>query len=427
MDTAGGLKEVHGFVDDVRDLGGIMFIKLNTFNGYVQVTIRKKDADPKLLETATAITRQSCIRVFGLEREDPTRKGRMEVIPERIEVLSTSAVPLPVDPSGKTMAELDTRLDWRSLDLRSQKPKAVFKVQSAIMEGMSEYFFNLGFVKVFTPSLMGSASESGSELFTVKYYDREAFLRQDPQLHRELAIVGGLERIFEIGPSWRAELSHTRWHLSEHRTCAAEISYIKDESDVMKAEEEMVKNIFKKVKKTCKADLEELGVEIEVPKTPFPVLKFPDLYGILESLGKKTVHGEDYDKEGEELLGKYVKEKYRSDFFFVDKFPFAVKPFYVMRYDGEPEWARSIDLIYKGVELSSGGQREHRYDVLMRQIAEKKMNPEILEWFTKFFKYGSPTMGGFSIGIERLTMQILGLKNIKEAVLFPRDVERLLP
>jgi aspartyl-tRNA synthetase len=425
--TADNTKEVHGFVDDVRDLGGIMFIKLNTFSGHVQVTIRKKDADQKLLDVAAAITRQSCIRVFGEEREDPTRKGRTEMIPKRIEIQSVSAVPLPMDPSGKTAAELDTRLDWRSLDLRSQRSRAIFRVQSAIMEAMSEYFFNLGFVKVFTPSLMGSASESGSELFTVKYYDREAYLRQDPQLHRELAIIGGLERIFEIGPSWRAELSHTTRHLSEHRTCAAELSYINDESDVMKAEEEMVAAIFKKVKKGCKADLEELEVEIEVPKTPFPVLKFPELYRILESFGKKTVHGQEYDKEGEELLGKYVKEKYKSDFFFVDKFPFAVKPFYVMRYDGEPEWARSIDLIYKGVEMSSGGQREHRYDVLMKQIAEKRMNTAALEWFTKFFRYGSPTMGGFSIGIERLTMQILNIKNIKEVVLFPRDVERLLP
>ena len=420
-------KEFHGFVDDVRDLGGIMFIKLNTFSGYLQITIRKKASDQNIVDTAASLTRQSCIRVIGELKEDPTTKGRMEVIPSSIEVLSKSDVPLPLDPSGKTPAELDTRLDWRSLDLRTPRSKAIFKVQSAIMEGMSEYFFNKGFVKVFTPSLMGAASESGSEVFQVSYYDRDAFLRQDPQLHRELAIVGGLERIFEIGPSWRAELSHTTQHLSEHRTCAAELSYIKDEKDVMKAEEEMIANVFKRIKDGCSAELEELDIELNVPKLPFPVLEFPAVYDIIESLGKKPERGSDYDKETEELLSKYVKEKYGSDFFFVNRFPFAVKPFYVMKVDEDPQWARSVDLIYKGVEMSSGGQREHRYEVLLEQIKEKGMNRDSLEWFTKFFRYGSPPMGGFSIGIERITMQVLGIKNVREVVLFPRDTQRLLP
>ena len=420
-------EEFHGFVDDVRDLGGIMFIKLNTFNGYLQVTIRKKDADPKIVDVASSITRQSCISIHGELRDDPTTKGRKEVVPASIEVLSKADVPLPLDPSGKTGAELDTRLEWRPLDLRTPRSKAIFKIQSAIMEGMSEYFFGKGFMKVFTPSLMGTASESGSEVFQVAYYNRKAFLRQDPQLHRELAIVGGLEKIFEIGPSWRAELSHTTQHLAEHRTCAAELSYIKDEFDVMKAEEEMVANIFNRVKNGCAAELEELGIALDVPKLPFPILTFPDIYDIIESFGKKAQRGGDYDKESEELLGKYVREKYKSDFFFVDRFPFAVKPFYVMKVDDEPQWARSVDLIYRGVEMSSGGQREHRYEALQRQIKEKDMNKDGLEWFTRFFKYGAPTMGGFSIGIERLTMQMLGIKNVREAVLFPRDTERLLP
>ncbi|MEM0087098.1 MAG: aspartate--tRNA(Asn) ligase [Candidatus Micrarchaeaceae archaeon] len=421
------MQEFDGFVDDIRNLGGIAFIKLNTATGYRQVTINKKLASKELLDSLSRLTRQSCIRVFGSERPDPTTKGRMEIVPTSIEILSISGEPLPLDPSGKTPALLDTRLEWRALDLRNQRNKDIFKVESKIIEGMAEYFRKNGFVQVFTPSLMGTPAESGSDVFAVNYYGKNAFLRQDPQLHRELTIIGGMDKIFEIGPSWRAEVSHTVRHLSEHRTCAAEIAYINDEKDVIRLESEMALSMFSLVKDACKDELERFGVELEVPKLPIPVLNFPEVYDIIEEMGGTVKRGEDYDKAGEDLLGKYVKEKFKTDFFFVDKFPFSAKPFYVMRFDDEPEWARSIDFIYKGMEMSSGGQREHRYEKLIEQIRIKGMSQSNLEWFTRFFKYGAPTMGGFSIGIERLTMQILNLDNVREAALFPRDPERMTP
>lgn len=419
--------EVRGFVDDIRDLGGIKFIKLNTSDGYVQITVKKSEAAKNIVAVADSLTRQSCIIVSGERKEDPTKKHRFEVLPKKITVLSMSAVPLPLDPSGKTPADFDTRLDWRPLDLRMPRNRAIFKVQAGILNGFESFFSGQQFTHVFTPSLMGTPSEGGSELFSVAYYAKEAFLRQDPQLHRELAIVGGIEKLFEIGPSWRAELSHTVRHLAEHRTCAAEVSYIKDEYDVIKVEEQAIEAVFNYVIKNCAAELELLGVKLEKPKLPIPVLKFPDIYDTLAEYGKKIERGADYDHESEEILAKHVKEKHKSDFFFVNGFPFSVKPFYVMKNEEDPTWARSIDFLYKGVELSSGGQREHRYDVMCRQITEKGFNQENFDWFTKYFKYGSPTMGGFSLGIERFTMQMLELKNVRDAVLFPRDTERLVP
>ncbi|MFH8080537.1 MAG: aspartate--tRNA(Asn) ligase [Candidatus Aenigmatarchaeota archaeon] len=418
---------VRGFVDEIRDLGGIKFLKLNTYDGYIQVTVNKSLATPDIIEKVEKLTRQSCIIVEGERIENEKAPQGFEIFPKNIEIVSVAHTPLPLDPSGKTKAELETRLDWRSLDLRHPKNKAIFKIQSKIVEGMTEYLTKNGFLQVFTPCLMGAASEGGSEVFPVAYFDKEAFLRQDPQLHRELTILGGIEKLFDLGPSWRAELSHTTRHLCEHRACAVELAFIKDEYDVMKVEQELMEAAFKKVREDCEKELKLLEVELQVPKLPFPVLEFPKVYDILAEFGKKYEIGEDYDRESEIILWKYVKEKYKSDFFFVNRFPFAVKPFYVMRVDDEPIWARSVDMIYKGVELSSGGQREHRYEKLVEQVKEKKMNFDSIEWFVKFFKYGAPTLGGFAVGLERLTMQMLDIKNVREAVLFPRTPERLLP
>ncbi|MCX8178869.1 MAG: aspartate--tRNA(Asn) ligase [Candidatus Aenigmarchaeota archaeon] len=418
---------VYGYVDEIRDLGGIKFFKLNTPNGYIQITINKKDINQQLLKKFESLTRQSCISVTGKENKNEKAPGGIEIFPTQLEIFSIAHSPLPLDPSGKTPAELDTRLEWRSLDLRSPKNRAIFKIQSKIIQGMTEYLNKKGFTQVFTPCILGAASEGGSEVFPVAYFEKEAFLRQDPQLHRELTILGGIEKIFDLGPSWRAEQSHTTRHLCEHRACAVELSYIKNEFDIMKVEEELVYAAMKKVKQDCEKELDVLKTDIELPKLPFPVLEFPNVYDILEEYGKKIPYGEDYDRESEVLLAKYVKEKYDSDFFFVNRFPFAVKPFYVMKIDETPEWARSVDLVYKGIEQSSGGQREHRYDKLVEQVKEKKISLDSVEWFIKFFKYGAPTLGGFAIGIERFTMQMLDIKNVRESVLFPRTPERLLP
>ena len=411
------IMQMNGWCEEIRDLGGIKFIKLHTPSGDIQITIPKEEVSKDVFEKVDKITRQSAISVTGRMRKNKDAPGGREIIPEKIEILGLAETPLPLDPSGKTHAELDTRLDWRCLDLRTPRNRAIFRIQSKLVEGMEDYLRKEGFIQVFTPCIIGAASEGGAEVFPVIYFNKEAFLRQDPQLHRELLIIGGLDKIYDIGPSWRAELSHTPRHMCEHRGCAVELSFIKDEKDTMRVEEGLVVSALKKVKKDCKEELEILNKELKIPKTPFPELEFPKVYEILEEMGKKIPFGEDYDRESEVLLWKYVKEKFKTNFFFINRFPFDTKPFYVMR----------VDLIYGGLELSSGGQREHRYHKLMEQVKEKKMNPARVEWFTKFFRYGAPPMGGFCIGIERLTMKLLDIKNIREVTLFPRTPERLLP
>ncbi len=418
---------IGGWLHEKRVLGSIVFAIIRDFTGLIQVIAKKGVTDDKIIDLLKDLKRESVITVTGDAIENKQAPNGLEILPKTVDVISL-AENLPIDISPGIKTTLDKRLDWRSIDLRKPEHRAIFRVQSTLVQEMQLFLKKEGFVHVFTPSLMGSASESGAELFSVVYYDKEAFLRQDPQLHRQLSIAAGLERVYDVGPSWRAELSHTTKHLSEHRTIAAEMSFITDEYDIINLEEEMMRFALEKLVKDCNEDLDLLGISIEVPKKKFPVLEFPDLYEILKKLDEKCEYGKtSYGTEGERKLGEYVNEQYGSDFFFVNRFPFAEKPFYVMRVDKDPTWARSTDLIYKGVEMSSGGQREHRHDKLLQQIREKKMPMESIKWFADFFKYGVPPHGGFSIGIERLTMQILNLPNVREAVLFPRDVDRLTP
>jgi aspartyl-tRNA synthetase len=422
-----GEATVAGWVSTIRDLGNVKFIILRDFYGIIQVTLKKGTVSEDLLRVVDELGPEDVIVVKGEAVSRRNAPGGIELIPQTIDVQSKSERTLPLDFSGKTESNLDVRLDWRVLDLRRPENAAIFRIENKVVEAMQLHLAREKFTQVFTPCLLGTASESGAEVFPVVYFEREAYLRQDPQLHRQLVIASGFDKIFDLGPNWRAEPSHTPRHLCEHRAVAAEFAFMVDESDMMRAEEALVAAVFKKVTVECEDDLKRLGKSLDQPKTPFPELRFPEVYEILSEMGKDFAVGEDYDRESEQLLASYVKKEYDSDFFFVNRFPFAVKPFYVMRVDDDPSWARSVDLVYKGLEQSSGGQREHRYEKIMSQIREKGMMPENLEWFTKFFRYGVPPHGGYCLGIERLVMQMLDLGNIREATLFPRAPERLLP
>jgi len=415
-----------GWVHDVRLLGKINFLILRDREGMVQVVAQKDKVPEKIFEIIKKLHQEDVVSVEGKVVKSKIEKVGIEVIPEKIEVVNKAQVPLPLDPRWVTPANLDSRLDWRPLDLRRKENLAIFKIQAKIVEAAEEFLRKNGFIQVFTPAIIGGISEGGADVFKINFFGKEAFLRQDPQLHRQLLILAGFEKVFDIGPSWRAEPSDTPYHLAEHRGIAPEF-VLKDEIDVIKLEEAMVVHIIRKVMKECVKELEILGKEIKIPKTPFPELRFPKIYDILEEYGKKLPFGSDLDKESEKILSKHVKEKFKQDFFFVNRFPFQVKPFYVMRVDEEPEFARSIDLIFKGMEISSGGQREHRYEKIIQQVKEKGMNLEHIKWFTEQFKYGAPPHGGFCLGLERFTMQLLDIGNIKEAVLFPRYLTRMLP
>ncbi len=416
-----------GWVAQLRDLGGLKFFLLRDSEGLVQVTLKKGESPPALMKVVVGLNREDCVAVRGAVRSAKQAPGGLEIIPDTIGVISRSEPTLPIDIDSKIETGLDKRHDWRSLDLRNPRNLAIFRIQSKLVEGMQDWLIRNGYIQVFTPCLMGAASEGGSDVFPVIYYDKEVFLRQDPQLHRQLVIAGGFDKIYDIGPSWRAEPSHTTRHLCEHRGVAVEAAFIMDETDTMRIEEGLVISGLKRVSMDCKPELEILEKRVKIPDAPFPELRFPRIYDILERLGKKIEFGDEPDREGEMLLFEHVKKKYNHEFYFLNRFPFKKKPFYVMRVDEDPKWARSVDLVFNGVELSSGGQREHRYDKLMQQVREKKMNPGGIEWFTKFFKYGVSPHGGFCLGIERATQQLLDIKNIRDTALFPRTPERFLP
>jgi aspartyl-tRNA synthetase len=414
-------------VHDVRLLGGINFVLLRNRDGIIQITVPKKAVSAEVMSSVASLHPEDVITVTGLVKEAKQAKNGFEIIPDSLTVVGASATPLPLDPRGVTDANLDTRFQWRTLDLRRPESTAVFKVEDALVTGMESYLREKGFIRVFTPSILGGISEGGSEVFKIDFYGKPAFLRQDPQLHRQLAIAGGLGRVYDLGANWRAELSHTPRHISEHRTIAAEMSFLADETDTMRVEEGMIVSGIRNVIAQCAPELELLHVTVEEPKTPFPELVFPDIYEVLENLGHVLPEDEDLDRESEKLLTDYVKKQYGSDFFFVNRFPSKIKPFYVMHVDDEPRYARSVDLVYKGLELSSGGQREHRHERVVQQVREKGMDEEGLKWFTEPFRYGVPPHGGFSLGIERFAAALLNLPSIKEAALFPRDPERLQP
>ena len=418
---------LYGWVHDVRALGGITFVLLRNSRGIVQIAAPKKAVGEELFSLLGSLRQEDVIEVTGTAKESKAARGGVELQPEKAVVLSKAAAPLPLDPRGVTPAALDTRLAWRSLELRRPESNAIFKVLNAAVEGFEAFLRERRFIRTFTPSILGGVSEGGSEVFKIDFYGKPAFLRQDPQLHRQLTIAGGFDRIYDLGTNWRAELSHTPRHISEHRTIAPEMAFISDERDVMRVEEEMVSRGVEEVRRRCPDELSLLKVELQAPKTPFPELAFPEVYGILEGMGRSLARGVDIDEASQRALAEHVKEETGSDFFFLNRFPSAAKPFYVMRVDETPEFARSVDLVYKGLELSSGGQREHRHEVLLAQIRERAMGEEGLKWFTEPFRYGVPPHGGYSFGIERFVAYLLNLPNIKEAVLFPRDPETLQP
>jgi len=327
--------EVWGFVESVKKMKKIGFIWIWNQDGEYQLTIKDVENFPE-------INRGSVVRVVGELAEEQKFKGGTDIIPHEIEVISEAEAPLPIENNVET--GLSKRLDWRSIDLRDEKQIAIFKIQSTIVKSAINYLTSKGFLLISTPSIIGTPAETGAGMFEVKYFDKKGYLRQDPQLHRELSIIGGITKLVEFGPSWRAETHNTTRHLCEHRNIAVEIGFIKNEDDEIKLEEDLIIHILESVKNENGKELEILDVDLKIPKRPFPVLKFPEIYDILKEIGEEHPYGEEYSTEGEKKLGEYVKEKFGSDFFFVKNFPSKVKPFYVYK-DGE--WARSVDLITK--------------------------------------------------------------------------------
>jgi nondiscriminating aspartyl-tRNA synthetase len=422
---------VAGFVEEIRDLKNIRFLVLRDRSGTLQVTAKKGEVPEEVFSQIASLTKESVVCAEGLIVESPIAKLGKELIPSKLHVLSRAGAPLPIDFLHPEVVKtsLDKRLDYRFLDLRSPRSCAIFRVQDALSDAIHRFFKEEGFIEIHTSKLVAQATESGANVFKVDYFGRDAYLAQSPQFYKQMMMAAGFERVFEIGPVFRAEKHHTPRHLCEYTSIDFEMSYISGPEDVMRVLEKLVIFAIEEVLRRCKGELDLLKAKVEVPKAPFPKITLREAYKILEERNLKVPYMEDLGPEDERLIASIIKERTGSDFFFLTEYAWAPnsRPFYVMRKEEEPDWTYAFDLFYKGLELTTGGQREHRYEKLREQCALKGLEPEAFRFYLDFFKYGMPPHGGSGTGLERFTMQLLNLSNIREATLLPRDPERLTP
>ena len=417
-----------GFVDTVRDKKWVQFVILRDSTGKVQLTIEKSEEKNKdMVELISNISRDSIILVNGkLVNNEAVKLGSMEIIPDSIEILS-KAEELPFDYNNLEGVNIDTRLDYRWLDFRNERNTLIRQIESCMVMGMRDYLYKNNFTEIHTPKLIATASESGSSVFEVKYFDRLAYLAQSPQFYKQMAIAGGLDKVFEVAPAFRAENSNTNRHATEFTSFDLEFAYIDSYEDVMDLEEDLLIAGLTKVKEQYGNKIKEVfNQEVIIPTKPFPRMDLQDLYKELHELYNYTIPTSDIgdtNAETEGLIYKYAKEKYNSEFMFVTGYAATKRPFYHMRKDGI---LQGYDLIWKGMEITSGAQREHRYEELCNNAKEKGLKDDV-KFYLQFFKYGCPAHGGFAVGVDRLTMLLLGLPTVKETQFLFRGPNRLEP
>ena len=416
-----GAVRFQGMIDVVRDKKNIQFIVLKDFSGKIQVTVDKVE-HPEVGEVFSHLLTGATVIVEGnLVKSEYVKLGGQEVLAEKVEVTSTAEA-YPIGPESS----IDQRLDYRWLDLRQDKNLLLFKVETLLNNSMREFLNEREFVEIHTPKLIATASESGSEVFEVKYFDDKAYLAQSPQFYKQMAQAGGFGRVYEVAPVFRAEKSHTRKHTTEFTSFDLEFSWIDSYEDVMKLEEEMLEYALRKVKERYGDEIKEVfGVEVVVPTLPFPRIRLADLYDELEKrYGYKCEEEkDDLSTEGERLCRQYAQDVYGHEFLFVTDYGASKRAFYHVRKDGIPQ---GYDLIWKGVEITTGAQREHRYEILKRQAEEKGLDKDV-EFYLQFFKYGCPPHGGFAIGLDRMILNLLELPSLKETMFIFRSPERITP
>ena len=410
-----------GWVHEIRDLGGIIFVIIRDRDGLIQLTAPSKKVDPEILEDLRALRKESVVAVKGKVQEAGKAPNGVEIIPAEITILNMSKQPLPLDPTEKVRAEIDTRLNSRFLDLRKANVSAIFKIKSNMLRTIREYFYENGVVEINTPKLVASATEGGTELFPITYFEKEAFLGQSPQLYKQMMMGAGFDRVFEIAQIFRAEEHDTLRHLNEAISIDFEASFV-DDRDVCKILDGMITRVLQSTKENCAKELEALNFELDIPEGPFPEVTYDDAVDIINSKGVEMEWGEDFSREAEKVLGDT-----QEGFYFLTEWPLAIKPFYAMPDSKRPEISRAFDLMYKNLEISSGATRVHQYDLLVKQMIERDLNPDGFSGYLKAFEYGMPPHAGWAVGADRLAMVLTGANNIRETVLFPRDRHRLTP
>ena len=427
--------KLQGFADNIRNSKSMLFIVLKDITGKVQITLEKEKA-PELAEKLEAVTNDSVLTVIGQVAENEYVKlGGIEIIPKEISVESVAeALPIarkeiPATKKKKAVerSSIDQRIDYRWIDLRTEEHQLMFQVQTTLVNAMRQYLLKESFIEIHTPKLIGAASESGADVFEVEYFDRKAYLAQSPQFYKQMAMASGFERIFEVGPVFRAEKSFTSKHATEFTGFDLEFSYIDSFRDVMRMEENLLRAGLEAVQERHGEQIKELfGMEVIVPDTPFPVVTLKELYrGLEQEFGYTVEESEkgDLTTDAERLSFEWVKKHYGHEFLFVTDYSAQKRAFYHMRDEnGVPQ---GYDLVWRGVEITTGAQREHRWEVLKKQAEEKGLAEDV-KFYLEFFRYGCPPHGGFGIGVDRLTMLLMGL-TIKDAMFLFRGPSRLTP
>jgi len=417
-----------GWLQESRNLGGIVFGIIRDRYGTAQVTVRKKES-PELAKILSDASRESVLSVKGIVAKSTKTPRGFEIFPSSISIESAALTPLPLGVVDKVSADLDTRLDNRFIDLRKPEVERIFEVKSEMLTATRAYLKFLGFIEVQTPKIAAAGAEGGATLFKVDYFGKTAYLAQSPQLYKQNLMGAGFDRVFEIAPAFRAEASDTVRHLSEFTSLDIEMSFIESSADVMEVAEGISYNSMKHLKESCKPLLERCGIEVNLPKLPFRRIPYPEAVELAVSEGVKVRMGDDLGTEGEKALGVAVKNNWDEDLYFITEFPTELKrsTFYAMRRDDKPEVTTYFDMDFRGQEIVSGGQREHRLNKLLAQMEENNLRPEAFGFYLEAFKYGMPPHGGFGFGVERFVQKLLDLPNIRESILYPRDRLRLTP
>jgi nondiscriminating aspartyl-tRNA synthetase len=419
---------LRGWVNAVRDQKRMQFLIVRDETGLAQVALEKSDPPSELNQLVSELTPESAVTLAGeVAADERVKLGGIEIRLARLEVDSPAEPELPVTPESA----LDKRIDWRYLDLRRPDRRLIFEVQSTVEHAMREHWRREGFVELHTPKFMGSASESGAELFKVEYFDRTAYLAQSPQFYKQMAMSAGFGKVFEIGPVFRANPSFTSRHDTEFTSVDVEISWIDSHEDVMAFQEAWLAHVFEVVAAEHGDAIQEtFGVEVKVPTLPFPRVTIDAAKELLRARGHEHVPGpeDDLDPPSERALSAIIAEEHAGhEFAFVTDYPTAVRPFYHMRQPENPQLTRSFDLLWRGIEITTGAQREHRYDTLLAQAHDKRVETEPIQYYLDFFRYGAPPHGGFGFGLTRLLMQMLGQENVREVTFLYRGPNRLEP
>ena len=416
---------VAGWAHEIRDLGGLTFVIVRDREGQIQATF-KEDDNEELFEKAQEIGKEDLVHITGKVEENDQAPGDREIKPESLEILGEAESPLPMDVSKDIDSDLSTRLDNRFIDLRKPEVHAVFSLRSHLIESMEEWFDKEGYINIQTPTIAKMGAEGGAELFPVIYYEEEAFLSQSPQLYKQMLMAAGFDKVYETGTAFRAEEFATSRHISEISMFDVELAFIEDQHDVMDVLEDSLRYTLQEVEKRAADDLDVLGIDLEVPEEDFPRIKFERAREILkEEFDYEPDEEDDLDTKGEKLLGEYFEEQGHPAFFVIG---YPQEKFYYGEAREEDEYqSRRFDMIYKGLELASGGQREHDFDRLMRKVEEEGIDPEDISFYLESFKFGMPPHGGYGLGLDRLVKQVADLDNVKEGILFPRTPDRLEP